>query len=128
MHPLLRPLYLRWAGLEGVGEEDVEQIQCVRYKKGQKFRTHFDGGVELPRLTTYLLYLNEDFDGGDTYFPILDLTVEPRTGACLRFASCDKLGRVLWPSEHGGLPVSSGIKYALNIWVRCPRDPRMMSA
>lgn len=119
-HPLLRPLYQRCAGLEQVEEHNIELVQCVRYKRGQKFAPHFDGGVQLPRMTTYLLYLSDDFEGGETYFPVLDLKIRPKAGSCLRFASCDRSGRVMWQSEHGGLPVTSGTKYALNIWVRCP--------
>ena len=119
-HPLLARLYEAVARHEGVSERDIEHIQCVRYKRAQRFRSHFDGGVDLPRLATYLLYLNDDFDGGETYFPMLDLSIAPKSGSCLRFASCTADGRVLWQSEHGGLPVTRGVKYALNIWVRCP--------
>lgn len=121
-HPILSRLYAHCAYLEGVRARDIETIQCVRYKRGQKFRAHFDGGIDLPRLTTYLLYLNDDFTGGETYFPMLDFAVSPVAGSCLRFPSCDRDGRVLWQSEHGGLPVSDGVKYALNIWVRCPAN------
>ena len=119
-HPILSRLYAHCASLEGVRARDIETIQCVRYKSGQKFRAHFDGGIGLPRLTTYLLYLNDDFSGGETYFPMLDYAVAPVAGSCLRFPSCDREGRVFWQSEHGGLPVRGGVKYALNIWVRCP--------
>jgi hypothetical protein len=122
-HPVLARLYRECGAREGVDPFCIEHIQCVRYKRGQKFKPHFDGGVNLPRLTTYLLYLNDDFTGGETYFPLLDLSVAPVAGSCLRFPSCDREGRVLWPSEHGGLPVSEGVKYALNIWVRCPDVP-----
>ncbi len=122
-HPLLSRIYSLCADFERVSERDIEAIQCVRYKQGQRFRPHFDGGLELPRRTTYLLYLNDNFDGGDTYFPLLDLAVAPMAGACLRFPSCDREGRILWPSEHGGLPVKTGVKYALNIWVRTPSIP-----
>lgn len=118
--PILARLYRQCAALEGVDECNVEQIQCVRYKRGQKFRSHYDSGIALPRMTTFLLYLNEAFTGGETFFPMLDLAVRPKTGSCLRFPSCSKEGRVLWQSEHGGLPVEVGVKYALNIWVRCP--------
>jgi predicted 2-oxoglutarate/Fe(II)-dependent dioxygenase YbiX len=122
-NPLLARLYSECAAREGVRPRDIEHIQCVRYKKGQRFKAHFDGGVNLPRLTTYLLYLNDDFTGGETYFPLLDLAVTPVAGSALRFPSCDAEGRMLWPSEHGGLPVGKGVKYALNIWVRCPGVP-----
>lgn len=122
-NPLVAELYRRCANIEGLPEDSIETIQSVRYKKGQRFRTHFDGGVGLPRLTTFLLYLNEDFDGGETYFPMLDKAILPKTGSCLRFPSCMSDGRVIWQSEHGGLPVTDGVKYALNIWVRCPGTP-----
>lgn len=119
-HPILAKLYAHCAHIEGVTEADIELMQCVRYKRGQKFRAHFDAGVELPRRTTYLLYLNDNFEGGETYFSMINHSVSPVTGSCLRFPSCDDAGRILWPSEHGGLPVGNGVKYALNIWVRCP--------
>ena len=121
-HPVIRPIYQHCAALEQIDERDIENIQCVRYKRNQKYFPHFDGGVGIPRTMTYLLYLNEDFEGGETYFPVLDLKIRPATGSCLRFASCDKSGRIMWQSEHGGLPVSVGTKYALNIWIRRPTE------
>jgi len=117
-HPALRELYVRCAALEGVQVDDIETIQCVRYAHGQNFQPHFDGGINLPRSMTYLLYLNDDFVGGETYFSMLDYMVLPRAGSCLRFPSCDTLGNIIWPSEHGGCPVISGRKYVLNIWIR----------
>jgi hypothetical protein len=122
-HPILARLYRECARREGVRPADIESIQCVRYRRAQRFRAHFDGGLGLPRLTTYLLYLNDGFVGGETYFPMLDHAVAPVAGSCLRFPSCDREGRVQWASEHGGLPVTEGVKYALNIWVRCPGVP-----
>jgi predicted 2-oxoglutarate/Fe(II)-dependent dioxygenase YbiX len=121
--PALARLYRRCAEIENLPESNIETIQCVRYRRGQRFRAHFDGGVDLPRLTTFLLYLNDDFAGGETYFPMLDKAVAPKAGSCLRFPSCTSDGRVIWQSEHGGLPVSRGAKYALNIWVRCAPRP-----
>jgi hypothetical protein len=119
-HPVLARLYNAIARLENVAECDIEEIQCVRYKKGQRFTSHFDAATGVPRKTTYLLYLNDCFSGGQTHFPMLDLDVEPKAGTCLRFPSCDEKGRICWQSEHGGMPVSDGTKYALNIWVYLP--------
>lgn len=117
--PLLSKLYDKTASLERIDTKAIELIQCVRYKRGQQFVPHIDAGVHLPRRTTYLLYLNDNFDGGETYFPLLGHTVTPKAGSCLRFPSSDAEGRLLWQSEHGGLPVTGGTKYALNIWVQC---------
>ncbi len=118
--PVLAKIYQLCADLEGVSPLDIETIQCVRYTDGQKFRPHFDGSTDLPRLTTYLIYLNDCFEGGETYFSMFDQSVVPVTGTCLRFQSCDRQGRIIWQSEHGGMPVTKGVKYALNIWVRAP--------
>jgi hypothetical protein len=120
-HPVLARLYNTIARLEDVAEHQIEEIQCVRYKKGQRFTSHFDAATGVPRRATYLLYLNEGFSGGNTHFPMLDLGVEPQAGTCLRFPSCDEEGRICWQSEHGGMPVSDGTKYALNIWILLPR-------
>lgn len=116
----LAEIYRRVSELESVDDRDIEFIQCVRYKTGQKFCSHFDSGNGVDRKTTYLLYLNDDFAGGETWFPMLDLGVKPRTGECLQFPDCDKDGRILWQSEHIGTAVTSGVKYALNVWVRRP--------
>jgi hypothetical protein len=119
-HPLIADIYARCAAREGMAADMIENVQCVRYRRGQRFRTHFDSSSQYPRLTTFLLYLNEGFVGGETVFPVLGRSIMPRAGRCLRFPSCDHSGRTLWPSEHGGLPLRSGVKYALNIWLRCP--------
>lgn len=119
-HPVLQRLYETCAAREGADLADLEWVQCVRYKPGQKFNPHFDGGNGMPRRATWLVYLNDGFAGGGTGFPELDLVVKPETGAALRFDNCDARGRVLWPSKHSGMPLGSGIKYALNLWVRLP--------
>jgi hypothetical protein len=64
-------------------------------------------------------YLSDDFDGGETHFPAINLTVTPRTGRA-----------ILWPSvldadpharderaDHEALPVRGGTKYAANYWL-----------
>lgn len=117
-HPILKFLYKMCAEHEQVPQSAIEDIQCVRYKRSQRFRAHFDAGIGVSRMATYLLYLNDDFEGGETYFPMLDLAISPHQGSCLRFTNTDCEGRILWASQHGGLPVQSGTKYALNIWIR----------
>lgn len=121
-HPILSTIYDRCAEIEGCNKSLIETIQCVRYKRTQRFKTHFDGGVDLPRRTTFLIYLNNNFEGGETYFPLLERKVAPHPGTCLRFPSCTADGRIIYQSEHGGLPVLEGTKYALNVWVRCASE------
>lgn len=116
--PVLRRLYESCAEFERADLKDLEWIQCVRYKPGQKFRPHFDAGNGMPRRSTWLVYLNDGFEGGGTAFPEIGLVVQPKAGTVVRFDDCDEQGRVLWPSKHSGLPVLAGTKYALNLWIR----------
>ena len=88
-----------------------ECFRLYRYDPGQKFDRHFDGyierGGECSHLTL-LIYLNDDFEGGQTrFFPFhldREVTVGPRRGTAVVF-----LHRQL----HEGAPVLRGRKYVL---------------
>jgi prolyl 4-hydroxylase len=113
-----------------VPESHFEFFQCVAYGPGQEYQTHYDtfdenfesGKEELeklgPRKYTMLAYLNDDFVGGETYFPNLDLLVQPKKGSVLVFENIDENGKIQKSSLHAGLPVTSGKKYAMNMWIR----------
>ena len=96
----------------------IEGLQCVRYAEGQQFFPHWDSNNKLNRRHTLLVYLNDDFNGGETYFPELMLKVTPERGKALHFLNEDLDGNVIQYSLHAGLPVKKGIKYACNIWVK----------
>ena len=49
-----------------------------------------------------MIYLNEEFEGGETSFD--DVTIRPKTGTALCF---------IHELKHEGCPVKNGIKYAL---------------
>ncbi len=115
---LINSIYARCAELACVDVTRIETLQCVRYNDSQMFKPHFDAGINLSRMTTLLIYLNDDFEGGYTWFPIVDLFIKPVAGSCLQFKSCDIHGRIFWQSEHSGTPVHSGTKYAINAWIK----------
>ena len=50
-----------------------EDMQILRYAKGQKYGAHYDSlADQSPRIATVLLYLgNGTLDGGETAFPIV---------------------------------------------------------
>jgi hypothetical protein len=48
-----------------------------------------------------IVYLNEGYEGGELYFPRLDLTIKPATGMLLAFTGG-------WYHEHGVLKVTEG--------------------
>lgn len=82
-----------------------EQFRFYRYDVGQRFNKHKDGSVQAGEARsrwTFLLYLNDDFEGGATEFE--ELTVTPRRGAALCFRH---------ELRHKGCPVAAGRKYVL---------------
>ncbi|NML40384.1 2OG-Fe(II) oxygenase [Chitinophaga sp. G-6-1-13] len=109
----------RAADLMEVEIARVEDLQCVRYGDGQEYRPHFDSfetGVK--RKATLLVYLNDDFEGGETIFPEIGFSVSPKKGMALSFINLDEQHTDLIYSLHGGAPVTAGTKFACNIWIQ----------
>ena len=56
-----------------------ERLRCYRYQPGQRFAPHFDGCFRRDEseesFLTYIIYLNEGFEGGETEFPELGRTI-----------------------------------------------------
>ena len=114
----------------GIPVENQEPMSLIKYKVGGKFNPHFDsfqpsadyyesvmkqGGQ---RIKTCLIYLNEEFDGGETEFPKMKCKLKPKTGLMVMWDNTDKNGVIIPESEHAGLPVLSGVKYLVSIWIR----------
>ena len=70
------------------------------------------------RTTTLLIYLNDDFEGGDTAFPELGLTFRGRTGDALLFHNLDAAGAPDLRTRHAGLPPTKGEKWLFSQWIR----------
>ncbi len=85
-----------------------ERLRYYRYKDGQQFKPHVDGSHKIAEgdlsLVTMLVYLNEDFDGGETTFVIEFQKIKPKIGMVLLFDH-----KIL----HSGMPVTNGTKYVL---------------
>ena len=87
-----------------------ERFRLYRYDTGQRFAPHADGrfkreGGEESRLT-WMIYLNDDFTGGETRFYLYEdvLSVRPERGMALVFVH---------EHVHEGAPVAAGRKYVL---------------
>lgn len=90
-----------------------ERFRFYRYDAGQRFAPHFDGYFERDNgersQLTCLVYLNDDFSGGETKFYGEDrstprMAVVPERGMALIFAH---------QQLHEGAPVVRGRKYVL---------------
>lgn len=129
--PVLNGIRKKASDLLNIPESHFEHFQCLSYDKSQEIDHHYDtfdanseGGRRIieeggQRKYTMLAYLNEDFEGGATYFPDLDYLVIPKKRRVLIFNNLDEKGEVLKKAAwHGGLPITTGRKYAMNMWVR----------
>jgi len=85
-----------------------ERFRFYRYKDGQQFKPHVDGSYRKSPTeeskVTMLLYLNGDFEGGNTTLIMEGQEIEPKEGMMLLFAH-----KIM----HCGRPVTAGTKYVL---------------
>ena len=85
--------------------EYAEAINFVRYKEGQHFQVHADHGFSYTCTVSTVAYLNDDFEGGELWFPYVGAKYTPQKGDI-----------VISPSNfiysHASLPVKKGVKYS----------------
>ena len=129
--PVVYNIYSRLSKQFNFEIPNTEPLQIVKYEPGGYYNEHHDsccddndhckdfysnGGQ---RKLTILVYLNDDFEGGATYFPKLDLSIKaPKYGAVI-FHPLDDNDELCHPlALHKGTEVTFGVKYICNIWVR----------
>lgn len=110
----------RLAEATATAPECGEPLHILRYRHGQEYRPHVDAlpGAANQRDWTVLVYLNEDYVGGETVFPELGLSVRGRAGDALVFRNTGADGLGDPRSRHAGLPVTSGTKWLATRWIR----------
>lgn len=77
-----------------VGKEDIGTI--VNYKKGWSLHLHADKWSNLPTYAGYpsrdissVIYLTDNFDGGNIEFPDKKVSIEPKAGSAIYFPSSE---------------------------------------
>ena len=93
-----------------------DTAQLVRWHPGLELVPHADNihPEGTPNATAHrdyssILYLNDDYQGGETYFPGHRLKVKPEPGTLVLFgAGCDYV--------HGVTPIKSGMRYTYAGW------------
>jgi hypothetical protein len=94
----------------GVGICSYEAFNFVKYDgPGTHFKIHADHGPTYVCTISVLVYLNDEFEGGETYFPRMDgLAIKPKAGDIAVFPST-------YIYEHASQDMISGVKYAVVI-------------
>lgn len=103
-----------------VPEAAIELPQVFHYAVGQTFRPHVDyfpPGHRSQRIATFLIYLNDGFEGGETEFLRVGLKARAPTGGALYFANVDPAGAADPMTLHAGVAPTSGEKWLLSQWV-----------
>ena len=107
-----------------------EPVQVLHYSPGQEFKPHHDFfDPKLPgharqirdhgqRIGTFLIYLNDDYGGGEPAFPNEQLSYRGNSGDALFLANVDRSGNPDPASLHWGTPPTSGEKWILSQWIR----------
>ncbi len=127
---VLAALRARIAVLTGTRLDGFESIHVFHYGVGQEFRPHLDATLDSSaadypvryaaghqRVLTFLLALNDDFDGGETDFPMIGMRWKGRRGRGLFFWNVAADGAIDRSAVHAGRPVTRGEKWMLSQWI-----------
>ena len=121
-NPAIHALNRRLAAASGSDVRAGEPLQVLRYAPGEQYHPHLDALPNLPpaqqRVLTFLVYLNDDYYGGETAFPQLGLKVRGKAGDGLLFRNASADGRPDPRAIHAGLPVTRGAKFIASRWIR----------
>lgn len=96
-----------------------EEPQLLRYVSGGHYQYHADAYHLVPeagawrkavdRDISLLLYVNDEYEGGELHFKRFSYTLRPRAGMLVWFPSDMRY-------EHMAKPVTSGFRYAIVSW------------
>lgn len=129
------------AKVVGIPLENAESFQVIYYGEGGEYRRHYDswdhngsektlrcmkyGGA---RLKTALVYLNDVEEGGSTCLNKINVDVNAEKGKLLVFENTYTDSNIKHPlSEHAGMPVIKGEKYAFNLWFKESHSKKLYS-
>ena len=114
----------------GVPMVQMEGTAILNYQPGQEISDHYDFiDPDLPnyqqeitengqRIITFLIYLNDDYHGGETVFPKLDISHKGRTGEGLFFVNALANGNSDLRTLHAGTPLQNGEKWIVSQFIR----------
>tara|TARA_B100001939_G_C16917247_1_gene607520 strand:+ start:972 stop:1550 length:579 start_codon:yes stop_codon:yes gene_type:complete len=93
----------------------VNDIQILKYNVGGYYKFHVDHAEDLPRTFSCILFLNDNYEGGDLIFRFPNFDREYKINK-------KKNSVIVWPSNflfpHSVTPVTKGERYSVVSWAR----------
>jgi prolyl 4-hydroxylase len=120
---------LRMSACLGVPLRQFEALTVLHYDEGEEITEHYDFvDPNLPsyaqeiaeqgdRVVTFLVYLNDDYQGGETAFPRLNLVHKGTRGEAIFFVNSEH-GRADTRTLHAGRTPVGGDKWIVSQFVR----------
>lgn len=126
--PFMQDIDSRICKMLGLHASHGEVIQGQYYKIGQEFKPHTDyfeahemathGGRMGQRTYTFMIYLNDVAEGGQTEFPQLGVSLTPKLGTAVIWNSLNPDGSPNYHTLHHAKPVTKGFKAVITKWFR----------
>lgn len=79
----------------------------AKFEAGYGMHEHFDAGK--PNDIATLIYINDDYEGGEIYFPELGVEIKPKAGDLIMFPDNPNF-------IHGVKPITSGVRFTTPRW------------
>jgi len=120
----------RIAALTGLSLPGMEACTVLHYAPGEEFKPHHDFfdtstpdnarivAAEGQRVFTFLVYLNDDYTGGETEFPYLRQRFRGSKGDAMMFWNIAPDYSPDVRTLHAGLPPLAGEKWIFSQWIR----------
>lgn len=96
--------------------ESLNQIDILRYEKGDEYKWHSDNHATAPRLLSAIVNLNDDYEGGDLVFGYQNLKDEMKRVALKKGSIVFFPSSFLYP--HKIEPITKGKRYSAVLWLK----------
>jgi hypothetical protein len=99
--------------IEDLGISHDEGYGLLKYEKGGYYRVHIDytsnSAQQNIRALSGLIYLNDNYKGGEIMFPRQGVKIKPNAGSIVLFPG-------IFTHPHTSLDIEDGIKYCVVTW------------
>lgn len=82
-------------------------IHIAKFDEGSEMHVHFDSSR--PDDIATIVYLNDDYEGGEIFFPDYDISIKPKAGDLVAFPDNENF-------RHGVNKITSGTRYTTPRW------------